>query len=60
MYNDNVYKLDEFDDGTVILEANEDAVLPLFIKSIEDVTEDTNYKNVNMRQGKKYVYKKIK
>lgn len=60
MYNDNVYKLDEFDDGTVILEAKEDAILPPFIKSAEDVTENNNYKNVNMKQGKKYVYKNRK
>ena len=43
-----------------ILEAKEDAILPPFIKSAEDVTENNNYKNVNMKQGKKYVYKNRK
>lgn len=47
-YDDSVYKLDHFEDGTYILEALENAKIPPFIDLVEDVTLDYNYYNVNI------------
>ncbi len=48
-YDDNVYKLDHFEDGTYILEAPENAQISPFIDLIEDVTLDDNYYNINFK-----------
>ncbi len=53
VYDDNWFKLDEFDGGTVILEASFDALLPPFLKVLKDVTKDEDYKNINMVFKKK-------
>ena len=41
-----------------ILEANATSKVPEFIKVIKDVTNDKDYKNINIKPGKSYVYKK--
>lgn len=56
-FNDNMYKLDMFDNGMNILEASAISKVPEFIKVIKDVTNDKNYKNINIESGKSYVYK---
>lgn len=50
-YDDNVYKLDHFEDDTYILEAPENAKIPPFIDLIRDVTLDDNYYNVNINSS---------
>jgi len=50
-YNDNVYKLDHFEDDTYILEAPLNALIPPFIDLIKDVTLDDNYYNININSS---------
>lgn len=61
-YQENLYKLDRFSDGTYILEASTVAPIPPFIELVEEVTLDENYKNINMKiKGEKEnVYSKRK
>lgn len=48
-YQENLYKLDKFSDGTYVLEASFDTPIPPFIDVIEEVTLDERYKNINMK-----------
>ena len=52
-----MYRLDMFDNGMNILEASAISKVPEFIKVIKDVTNDKNYKNINIEFAKSYVYK---
>lgn len=49
VYDDNIYKLDHFENGTYILESYENTKIPPFIDVIKDVTLDDNYYNINFK-----------
>lgn len=51
VYDDNIYKLDHFEDDTYILEALENSKIPPFIDLIEDVTLDDKYYNANINSS---------
>ncbi len=53
------FKLDVFEDGMMILEVNVTkenplTTIPEFISVLEDVTNDPNYKNINMARGERH------
>ncbi len=49
IHNDSLFKLDKYNDGMLILEADENVLLPPFVKVIKDVSFDDNYKNRNIK-----------
>ena len=65
VYANQYYKLDIFDDGLMLLEVNltkenPDLTLPEFVTTIEDVTNNPNYTNINIARRKKEDYDKGK
>lgn len=63
VYANQYFKLDVFPSGLMILEVNvtkqnPDITLPPFISVLEDVTNDPNYRNINMTRGSKYYGKR--
>lgn len=53
VFDDHLFKIDVFPSGMCILETDEKAQIPNFIDVIEDVTLNEDYKNVNLKKGKK-------
>lgn len=49
VYEESIYKLDYFEDGTYVLEAFDGAKIPPFINVIKDVTYDDAYYNINIK-----------
>ena len=47
--NNNLFKLDKFENGMFILEALDNVKLPKYIKVIKDVSLDDDYKNKNIK-----------
>ena len=47
-FDNHFYKLDHFEDGMVMLETDEDTILPPFVDVLEEVTLDNNYNNINL------------
>lgn len=65
VYANQYYKLDIFDDGLMVLEVNltkenPNLTLPEFITTIEDVTDNPDYTNINIARRKKEDYDKGK
>ena len=50
-YHDNLFKLDRFNDGMIILETDGEVAIPPYIKVIKEVSLDKNYKNMNIKIG---------
>lgn len=65
VYANQYFKLDVFADGMMVLEVNvteqnPDITIPEFVSVLQDVTNDPNYKNINMTRGsKQYGKRKI-
>ena len=58
VYNDKYYKLDLFENGMCLLEANDNLDLPNCIKVIKEVTNEDEYYNINIKsEVKKKVLK---
>ena len=58
VYNDKFYKLDSFENGMCLLEANDELTLPRCIKVVKEVTNEDEYYNVNIKkEAKKKVLK---
>lgn len=65
VYGGQYFKLDVFDNGLVMLEANvtkdnPELVLPDFIKIAREVTDEPDYSNINIARGKETTYGKRK
>lgn len=55
IYNNNYYRLDFFNDGTILLEieTNEiNVIIPEWLNVISEVTNNPNYYNINMAKNK--------
>lgn len=48
-YDDNLFKLDKFSDGMLILETDDEVSIPSYIKVIKEVSLDKSYKNKNIK-----------
>lgn len=57
-YNNNVYKLDKFENGMYLLETSPKVQIPSFINVIKDVTLDDNYYNIHIKDNKACIIKK--
>lgn len=63
VHNKQYFKLDIFEDGLMLLEVNltkenPNLTIPEFVNVLDDVTNNSEYKNVNIARRKKEVYGK--